>query len=83
MSTLGWVENRPTAGRRALDWRELWRYRELVWFLAARDVKVRYKQAALGAFWAILYLRRRSSVAPIVSHAGFNALEILRVSLTS
>ncbi len=38
---------------------------------------------ALGAFWAVVYLRRRSSVAPIVSHAGFNALEILRVTLTS
>jgi membrane protease YdiL (CAAX protease family) len=37
----------------------------------------------LGACWAIVYLRRRSSVAPIVSHAGFNTLEILRVSLTS
>lgn len=37
----------------------------------------------LGAFWAVVYLRRRSSVAPIVSHAGFNGLEILRVSLTS
>jgi uncharacterized protein len=37
----------------------------------------------LGAFWAVLYLRRRSSVAPIVSHAGFNSLEILRVALTS
>jgi membrane protease YdiL (CAAX protease family) len=37
---------------------------------------------ALGAFWAIVYLRRRSSVAPIVSHAGFNTLEILRVTLT-
>ena len=35
---------------------------------------------ALGAFWAIVYLRRRSSVAPIVSHAGFNSLEILRVA---
>lgn len=35
---------------------------------------------ALGASWAIVYLWRRSSVAPIVSHAGFNALEILRVS---
>jgi membrane protease YdiL (CAAX protease family) len=34
---------------------------------------------ALGAFWAVVYLRRRSSVAPIVSHAGFNTLEILRV----
>ena len=34
---------------------------------------------ALGAFWAVLYLDRRSSVAPVVSHAGFNSLEILRV----
>lgn len=49
-----WVENRPTAGRRALDWRELWRYRELVGFLAARDIKVRYKQAAFGMLWAVL-----------------------------
>jgi membrane protease YdiL (CAAX protease family) len=35
----------------------------------------------LGAFWAVLYLKRRSSVAPIVSHAGFNSLEILRVAI--
>jgi lipopolysaccharide transport system permease protein len=33
---------------------ELWRFRELVYFLAWRDVKVRYKQAALGAAWAVL-----------------------------
>jgi membrane protease YdiL (CAAX protease family) len=36
---------------------------------------------ALGAFWALLFLDRRSSVAPVVSHAGFNSLEILRVVL--
>ena len=35
----------------------------------------------LGAFWAILYLRRRSTLAPVVSHAGFNTAEILRVAL--
>ena len=35
----------------------------------------------LGAFWAVLYLKRRSSVAPVVSHAGFNSLEILRVAI--
>ena len=35
----------------------------------------------LGAFWAVLYLRRRSMVAPLVSHAGFNALEVLRVAV--
>lgn len=37
--------------------------------------------AALGAFWAWIYLSRRNSVGPIVSHAGFNSLEILRVAV--
>jgi lipopolysaccharide transport system permease protein len=37
------------------DWlSELWRFRELLYFLAWRDVKVRYKQAAFGALWAII-----------------------------
>jgi membrane protease YdiL (CAAX protease family) len=36
---------------------------------------------ALGAFWAVLYLRRRSSIAPIISHAGFNSIEVLRVAI--
>ena len=54
VSAREWVENRPTAGRRALDWRELWRYRELVAFLALRDVTVRYKQAAFGVLWAVV-----------------------------
>lgn len=44
----------PPSGWRAVDWRELWRYRELLWFLAARDVKVRYKQTVLGAAWAVI-----------------------------
>jgi len=35
----------------------------------------------LGFFWALVYLDRRSSIAPVVSHAGFNSLEILRVAL--
>jgi lipopolysaccharide transport system permease protein len=38
----------------ALDWAELWEYRELLYFLVWRDVKVRYKQAVLGAGWAVL-----------------------------
>jgi lipopolysaccharide transport system permease protein len=45
---------RPDEGWQAIGWRELWRYRELLYFLAWRDVKVRYKQTALGAAWAIL-----------------------------
>jgi len=37
-----------------MNWKELWRYRELFYFLAWRDVKVRYKQTIMGVFWAIL-----------------------------
>src|SRR6516164_3008964 len=49
-----WVHIRPSAGWRALDLRELWRYRELLWFLAARDIKLRYKQTVLGVAWAVI-----------------------------
>lgn len=35
-------------------WRDLWRYRELLGFLAWRDIKVRYKQAALGITWVVI-----------------------------
>jgi lipopolysaccharide transport system permease protein len=45
---------RPARGWPALDLRELWSYRELVLFLAWRDVTVRYKQTVLGVAWAIL-----------------------------
>src|SRR5262249_47706595 len=38
----------------SLNLRDLWRYRELLFFLTWRDVKVRYKQTVLGATWAIL-----------------------------
>jgi len=48
-----WVENRPSRiGVVAL--RELWPYRELVYFLALRDLKARYKQAFFGIFWAVI-----------------------------
>ena len=35
-------------------WRDLWRYRELMYFLAWRDIAVRYKQTAIGVAWALL-----------------------------
>jgi lipopolysaccharide transport system permease protein len=35
-------------------WRDLWRYRELFYFLAWRDILVRYKQTAIGVIWALL-----------------------------
>jgi len=45
---------RPSRGWRAIDLREMWRYRELLWFLTLRDVKLRYKQTALGVAWAVI-----------------------------
>jgi lipopolysaccharide transport system permease protein len=46
------IERRP--GWKFVDVRELWRCRELLYFLVWRDVKVRYKQTVLGAAWAVL-----------------------------
>lgn len=46
------IEAKP--GWRPVDLRELWQYRDLLWFLAARDIKVRYKQTALGVAWAVI-----------------------------
>ncbi len=45
---------RPTSGWVAVRARELWEYRELLYFLVWRDVKVRYKQAVLGVAWVVL-----------------------------
>ncbi len=44
----------PKRGWIAIDWAEMFRYRELLYFLVWRDVKVRYKQTVLGFAWAII-----------------------------
>src|SRR6476469_3441562 len=44
----------PSRGWTSLRLGELWPYRELIYFLTWRDVKVRYKQTLLGAAWAVL-----------------------------
>ena len=44
----------PARGWQLVNVRELWRFRELLFFLVWRDVKVRYKQAVLGVAWAVL-----------------------------
>ena len=44
----------PTKGWAPLRLKALWRYRELLYFLTWRDIKVRYKQTALGASWAVI-----------------------------
>jgi len=48
------VTIQPGKSWAALDLRELWAYRELLYFLMWRDVKVRYKQAALGLAWVVM-----------------------------
>jgi lipopolysaccharide transport system permease protein len=45
---------RPPRGWQAIGLPELWRYRELLYFLVWRDIKVRYKQTVIGAAWAII-----------------------------
>ncbi len=54
ISELPVFEIRPSSAWRMLDLRELWTYRELVYFLTWRDIKVRYKQTAIGIAWALL-----------------------------
>ena len=44
----------PASGWRFPDLRELWEHRDLIYLMARRDIAVRYKQSAVGAFWAIL-----------------------------
>src|SRR6266536_3499713 len=44
---------RPSVGWVPIQFGEMWRYRELFAFLAWRDIKVRYKQTAFGAAWAV------------------------------
>ena len=43
-----------SSGWRLIDWRELWHYRDLFYFLVWRDVKVRYAQSVLGIGWAVI-----------------------------
>jgi lipopolysaccharide transport system permease protein len=60
MSSVARVEDsqiiriQPSRGWSALGLREVWIYRELLYFLVWRDVKIRYKQTVLGAAWAVL-----------------------------
>jgi lipopolysaccharide transport system permease protein len=45
---------RPTRGWGSLALRDVWRYRELIYFLIWRDLKVRYRQTAFGVAWVVL-----------------------------
>jgi len=48
------VTIKPRKGIAIIDFKELWNYRELLYFLSWRDIKLRYKQTAIGIGWAVL-----------------------------
>ena len=53
-SALPYIRLEPSKGWVSLGLKDLWQYRELLFFLTWRDIKVRYKQTALGAAWAVI-----------------------------
>ena len=53
-ATASWYRIQPSRGWAAFNLKELWQYRELAYFLAWRDVKVRYKQTFIGVSWVLL-----------------------------
>ncbi|MDO8445445.1 MAG: ABC transporter permease [Deltaproteobacteria bacterium] len=56
----------PKKGWLPVNFKEIWQFRELLYFLAWRDVKVKYKQTALGIIWAIMQ--------PVLAMLIFSAL---------
>ena len=55
----------PRSGWAPIDFRELWAYRELLYFFTWRDIKVRYRQTVLGGAWAILQPLATMLSAPV------------------
>lgn len=48
------IQIEPQSRWKLLDFKEIWKYRDLLWLLAKRDISLRYKQTAIGSVWAIL-----------------------------
>ncbi len=61
-----------------LDLKDLWIYRELLYFMTWRDVKIRYKQTAIGVFWAVLQPVLTTAIFTIIfsSFARFDSINI-------
>lgn len=61
-----------------LDLKDLWTYRELLYFLTLRDIKVRYKQTAIGVLWAILQPILTTAIFTVIftQFARFDSLQI-------
>jgi lipopolysaccharide transport system permease protein len=57
---------RQSSGWHVMDLREIWSYRELLYFMALRDVKVRYKQTAIGVAWVVLQPLAAAAIFTVV-----------------
>jgi lipopolysaccharide transport system permease protein len=67
VNKVGWhIRIQPSKGWIGLSLRELWPYRDLFWILAWRDVKLRYRQTALGIIWVILQPILTSGIFAVV-----------------
>ena len=72
------VKIKPGGSWLSLDLKDLWIYRELLYFLTLRDVKVRYKQTAIGVLWAILQPVLTTAIFTVIfsQFARFESLQI-------
>ena len=76
----------PPSAWKALHLREVWQFRDLLLFLAWRDIKVRYKQTALGVAWATLVaselIAAQQGLGALIQNAGsFFQLDIIYVGI--
>jgi lipopolysaccharide transport system permease protein len=69
---------KPDSSWLTLDLKDLWIYRELLYFLTWRDVKVRYKQTAIGVVWAILQPVLTTAIFTVIftQFARFESLDV-------
>lgn len=72
------VKIKPNSSWLSLDLKDLWTYRELLYFLTLRDIKVRYKQTAIGVAWAILQPVLTTAIFTVIfsQFARFESLQI-------
>lgn len=72
------VKIKPSSSWLSLDLKDLWTYRELLYFLTLRDIKVRYKQTAIGVLWAILQPVLTTAIFTVIftQFARFDSLQI-------
>jgi len=72
------VKIKPGGSRLNLELKDLWIYRELLYFLTLRDIKVRYKQTAIGVLWAVLQPVLTTAIFTVIfsQFARFDSLQI-------